>query len=175
MKTAPGADVDQVQDRIKDKLEKPFPTVDVLNQQELKDTQQDQINTLLYMIYVLLALAVVVSLVGIVVTLILSIHERTRELGMLRAVGMSRRQIRRMVRYEAVITAVLGAGAGLIIGVLFAFLLGIPLEEDGFALSYPIPTLIVILILTALAGVVAAIYPARKASRLDVLEAISYE
>ncbi|MBK5110478.1 MAG: ABC transporter permease [Thermoleophilia bacterium] len=175
VKTAPGADVDQVQDRIKDKLEKPFPTVDVLNQQELKDTQQDQINTLLYMIYVLLALAVVVSLVGIVVTLILSIHERTRELGMLRAVGMSRRQIRRMVRYEAVITAVLGAGAGLIIGVLFAFLLGIPLEEDGFALSYPIPTLIVILILTALAGVVAAIYPARKASRLDVLEAISYE
>ncbi|MFA9401162.1 MAG: ABC transporter permease, partial [Acidobacteriota bacterium] len=175
VKTEPGADVDRVQEGIKDALEKPFPTVDVLNQQELKDTQQEQINALLAMIYVLLALAVVVSLVGIVVTLILSIHERTRELGMLRAVGMSRRQIRRMVRYEAVITAVLGAIAGLIIGVVFAFLLGIPLEGDGFALSYPIPTLIVILILTALAGVIAAIYPARKASRLDILEAISYE
>lgn len=175
VKTVPGADVDQVQQRIENALEKPFPTVDVLNQQELKDNQQQQINALLAMIYVLLALAVVVSLVGIVVTLILSIHERTRELGMLRAVGMSRRQIRRMVRYEAVITAVLGAIAGLIIGVIFAFLLGIPLEGDGFTLSYPIPILIVILILTAVAGVVAAIYPARKASRLDILEAISYE
>lgn len=175
VKTVPGADVDQVQQRIKDALEKPFPTVDVLNQQELKDTQKEQINALLAMIYVLLALAVVVSLVGIVVTLILSIYERTRELGMLRAVGMSRRQVRRMVRYEAVITAVLGAIAGLVIGVVFAFLIGIPLKDDGFALSYPIPVLIVILILTALAGVVAAIYPARKASKLDVLEAISYE
>jgi putative ABC transport system permease protein len=175
VKVADGADVDQVQQRIEDALKGPFPTVDVLNQQELKDSQQEQINTLLAMIYVLLALAVVVSLVGIVVTLILSIYERTRELGMLRAVGMSRRQIRRMVRYEAVITAVLGAIAGLVIGVIFAFLLGIPLEGDGFTLSYPVPVLVVILILTAVAGVIAAIYPARKASRLDILEAISYE
>ena len=122
-----------------------------------------------------LALAVVVSLVGIVVTLILSIYERTRELGMLRAVGMSRRQVKRMIRYEAVITAVLGAGAGLVLGVVFAFLMGIPLEGEGFVLSYPIPTLLAILVLSAIAGVVAAIYPARKAARLDVLEAISYE
>ncbi len=175
VKTDPGQDVDAVQDRVDAGLKKPFPTVDVLNQQELKDNQQQQINTLLAMIYVLLALAVVVSLVGIVVTLILSIYERTRELGMLRAVGMSRRQVRRMIRYEAVITAVLGAIAGLILGVIFAFFIGIPLEGEGFALSYPIPVLFVILLLTALAGVIAAIYPAYKASKLDVLEAVSYE
>ncbi len=171
-----GVDVDKTQTTIEDTLKaENFPTVDVLNQSELKEQQKSQINGLLAMIYVLLALAVVVSLVGIVVTLILSIYERTRELGMLRAVGMSRRQVKRMVRYEAVITAVIGAISGLIVGVIFAFLIGIPLSGDGFELSYPIGTLIVILILTALAGVIAAIYPARKAAKLDVLEAVSYE
>jgi putative ABC transport system permease protein len=176
VKLDPGADLDETQTLIENTLKaKKFPTVDVLNQGELKDQQKSQINGLLAMIYVLLALSVVVSLVGIVVTLILSIYERTRELGMLRAVGMSRRQVKRMVRYEAVITAVIGAVSGLIVGVVFAFLIGIPLSGDGFALSYPIGTLIVILILTGLAGVIAAIYPARKAAKLDVLEAVSYE
>jgi putative ABC transport system permease protein len=176
VKLDPGADLDKTQTLIENTLKaKDFPTVDVLNQGELKDQQKSQINGLLAMIYVLLALAVVVSLVGIVVTLILSIYERTRELGMLRAVGMSRRQVKRMVRYEAVITAVIGAISGLIVGVVFAFLIGIPLSGDGFELSYPIGTLIVILLLTALAGVIAAIYPARKAAKLDVLEAVSYE
>lgn len=172
----PEVDLDTTQTVIEDTLKRQdFPTVEVLNQGELKDQQKQQINGLLAMIYVLLALAVVVSLVGIVVTLILSIYERTRELGMLRAVGMSRRQVKRMVRYEAVITAVIGAITGLVVGVVFAFLIGIPLSGDGFSLSYPIGTLIVILLLTALAGVIAAIYPARKAAKLDVLEAVSYE
>ncbi len=175
VKLDPGTDPGRVQRQIEKRLEKPFPTVDVLNQGELKQSQKAQINGLLSMIYVLLALAVIVSLVGIVVTLILSIHERTRELGMLRSIGMSRRQVRRMVRYEAVITAVIGAVAGLVLGVIFAFLIGIPLSGEGFALSYPVGTLLIILVLTGLAGVLAAIYPARKAAKLDVLEAISYE
>ena len=176
IKLAPGADLDRLETTIEDRLDETgYKTVDVLNQAELKEQQKSQINGLLAMIYVLLALAVVVSLVGIVVTLILSIYERTRELGMLRAVGMSRRQIKRMVRYEAVITAIIGAVSGLVVGVIFAFVIGIPLSGDGFELSYPVGTLIVILILTALAGVLAAIYPARKAAKLDVLEAVSYE
>ena len=102
-------------------------------------------------------------------TLALSIHERTRELGMLRAVGMSRRQVRRLIRYEAVITALIGAILGTILGVIFATLVSRPLADEGFELSYPIGTLIILLILAALAGVLAAIWPARRAAKLDVL------
>ena len=94
---------------------------------------------------------------------------------MLRAIGMSRRQVRPMIRYEAVITALIGAVLGLILGVIFAALISRPLDDEGFTLSYPIGTLIVILVLAALAGVLAAIGPARRASRLDVLEALAYE
>ena len=108
-------------------------------------------------------------------TLALSIHERTRELGMLRAIGMSRRQVRRVIRYEAVITALIGAILGMILGVLFAALISRPLADEGFELAYPIGTLILLLVLAALAGVLAAIGPARRASNLDVLEALAYE
>jgi putative ABC transport system permease protein len=164
-----------VQRRITDALERPFPTVEVLNQKELKDKQAGQINALLGLIYALLSLAVVVSLFGIVNTLALSIHERTRELGMLRAIGMSRRQVRRVIRYEAVITALIGAILGAIIGVIFAVLVSVPLADEGFALSIPVPTLLLLLVLAAIAGVLAAIGPARRASRLDVLRALAYE
>ena len=98
-------------------------------------------NSLLGLVYALLSLAVIVSLFGIVNTLALSIHERTRELGMLRAVGMSRRQVRTMVRYEAVITALIGAILGTVLGVIFAVLVSRPLADEGFKLSYPIGTL----------------------------------
>jgi putative ABC transport system permease protein len=125
--------------------------------------------------YVLLALAVIISLLGIVTTLALSIHERTRELGMLRAVGMSRKQVRRLVRYEAVITALIGAILGTILGVIFAALVSRPLADEGFELAYPIVTLLILLILAALAGVLAAIWPARRAAKLDVLRALAYE
>jgi putative ABC transport system permease protein len=175
VKLQPGADSKRVQKRIAEAIERPFPTVEVLNAGELKDKQAEQINTLLYLVYALLSLAVIVSLFGIVNTLALSIHERTRELGMLRAVGMSRRQVRQVIRYEAVITALIGALLGTLLGVVFAALVSRPLEDEGFVLSYPIPTLVVLLILAAIAGVVAAIGPARRASRLDVLEALAYE
>ncbi len=175
VKLAPGADAAVVQQRLKAVANRLFPTVDVLNQQELKDNQEKQIDTLLNLIYALLSLAVITSLFGIANTLALSIHERTRELGMLRAIGMSRRQVRRMIRYEAVITALIGAALGLVLGVIFAALISRPLADEGFTLSYPVGTLIVLVVLAGLAGVLAAIAPARRASRLDVLEALAYE
>ena len=117
----------------------------------------------------------IVSLFGIVNTLALSIHERTRELGLLRAIGTSRRQVRRIVRYEAVITALIGAILGAILGVVFAVIVSRPLADEGFILSIPVGTLLILLVLAIIAGVIAAIGPARRASRLDVLEALAYE
>jgi putative ABC transport system permease protein len=172
---APDASPKDVQDAMDKALKDRFPTVEVKNQSQLKDQQEAQVNQLLGLIYALLSLAIVVSVFGIVNTLALSIHERTRELGMLRAVGMSRRQVRTMVRYEAVITALIGAILGTILGVIFAVLVSRPLADEGFKLSYPIGTLLVLLVLAAVAGVIAAIGPARRASRLDVLRALAYE
>ena len=160
---------------LEEALARAYPTVEVHNQEQLKERQESQVNALLLLVYALLSLAVIVSLFGIVNTLALSIHERTRELGMLRAVGMSRRQVRTMVRYEAVITALIGAILGMVLGVLMAALVSRPLADEGFTLSYPIATLILLLALAALAGVVAAIGPARRASRIDVLRALAYE
>jgi putative ABC transport system permease protein len=170
-----GANAAQVQDEVSKDVKAKYATVETLNQQELKDNQEEQIQQLLGLVYVMLALAIVISLLGIVTTLALSIHERTRELGMLRAVGMSRKQVRRLVRYEAVITALIGAVLGTILGVIFATLVSRPLADEGFELSYPIVTLVILLILAALAGVLAAIWPARRAAKLDVLRALAYE
>jgi putative ABC transport system permease protein len=170
-----GADQDAVRSEIETKVDKGFPTVKVQNQQELKDQIGGQLNGLLGGIYALLALAVIVSLFGIVNTLALSIYERTRELGLLRAVGTSRSQVRRIVRYEAVITAMIGAVLGSGLGVLFAVLVSRPLADEGFVLKFPWATLIALLVLAAVAGVIAAIGPARRASKLDTLEALAYE
>jgi putative ABC transport system permease protein len=175
VKLAPGENATAVQRRLIATMDREFPVVEVRNQQELKETQEEQINQLLGLIYALLALAVIVSLFGIANTLALSIHERTRELGMLRAIGMSRRQVRTMIRYEAVITALIGAILGMVIGVVFAALIAQPLKDEGFALSYPVGQLVVLLVLAGFAGVLAAIAPARRASRLNVLESLQYE
>ncbi|MEX0972924.1 MAG: FtsX-like permease family protein [Solirubrobacterales bacterium] len=175
IKLAPGAESEAVQERLVEKMDSEFPVVEVRNQQQLKENQEEQINQLLGLIYALLALAVIVSLFGIANTLALSIHERTRELGMLRAIGMSRRQVRTMIRYEAVITALIGALLGMVIGVVFAALIAQPLGDEGFTLSYPVGQLIAMLVFAGLAGVLAAIPPARRASRLNVLEALQYE
>ncbi len=169
------ADTATVRAAIDDRLEQDFPTTKSENQEELKDSIAEELNTLLGVVYALLFLAVIVSLFGIVNTLALSIHERTRELGLLRAVGTSRRQVRRIVRYEAVITALIGAVLGAILGVVFAVVVSRPLADEGFLLKIPVGTLIVLLILAMVAGVIAAIGPARRASRLDVLKALAYE
>jgi putative ABC transport system permease protein len=175
IKLDPGANASRVKDEISKLVKAKYATVEALNQKELKDNQEEQIQQLVSFFYVLLALAIVISLLGIVTTLALSIHERTRELGMLRAVGMSRRQVRTLVRYESVITALIGAILGTILGVVFAALVSRPLADEGFELAYPIGTLLVLLLLAALAGVLAAILPARRAARLDVIRALAYE
>jgi putative ABC transport system permease protein len=175
IRLTPGANASAVQEAISRRVDRRFPTVDTLNQKELKDNQEEQINQLVAFFYVLLALAIVISLLGIVTTLALSIHERTRELGLLRAVGMSRRQVKRLVRYESVITALIGAILGTILGIIFATLVSRPLADEGFELAYPVGTLLILLLLAALAGVFAAIWPARRAARLDVLQAVAYE
>jgi putative ABC transport system permease protein len=171
----PGVEVAVVRAAIDELLAAEFPTVNSENQQELKDSIAEELNAVLGIVIALLALSVIVSLFGIVNTLALSIHERTRELGLLRAVGTSRRQVRRIVRYEAVITAMIGGVLGAVLGVVFAVIVSRPLAEEGFVLSIPVGQLIIMLVLAGVAGVIAAIGPARRASKMDVLEALAYE
>jgi putative ABC transport system permease protein len=169
----PGTDEKAVQDRISGVLERQFPEAEVLTAKEFTDDIAGQVNQLLYLIYALLALAVIVSLFGIVNTLVLSISERTRELGLLRAVGTTRRQVRRIVRYEAVITSLIGGVLGIVVGAVLAVLFTQPL--DNFTLTIPWVSLILLFVLAGIAGVGAAILPARRAARLDVLDALAYE
>ena len=126
-------------------------------------------------LYVLLAFSVVVSLFGMVNTLVLSVFERTRELGMLRTIGMTRRQARRMIRHESVITALIGAALGLPLGIFLAGLVTQALSQYDIAFSIPIPELAAFTVVAILAGLAAAIMPARRASRLNVLDALHYE
>jgi len=175
VKVEEGADEAKVQALLTAGSEALFPVTEVLNQGELKESREEQIDQLVRLVYALLLFAILISLFGIGNTLALSIHERTRELGMLRAIGMSRRQVRTMIRYEAVITALIGAILGMVLGIVFATLIAQPLKDEGFTLSYPVGSLIVLLVLAALAGVLAAIPPARRASRLDVLQSLQYE
>ncbi len=152
-----------------------FPVAKAQTLAEYKDETADQVNQLLGLVYALLSLSVIVALLGIVNTLALAVHERTRELGLLRAVGMSKRQVRRMVRAESVITALIGAVLGLVLGIVFAVVVSRPLADEGFVLTFPIGTLIILSVLAAVAGVLAAIPPARRASKVDVLRAVTTE
>lgn len=133
------------------------------------------IDTMLNLLYVLLALSVVVSLFGMINTLVLSVFERTRELGMLRAVGMSRRQARRMVRHEAVVTSLIGAAPGLPLGILLGAAMTHALAQYGVSFALPVGSLLAFVAVAVVAGVLAAIAPARRAGRLDVLAALQYE
>ena len=173
--SAPGATQDEVRTELTALLDKEFPTLEAQTKGEFIDAQVGGINQILYVFYALLALSVIIALFGIVNTLALSVYERTRELGLLRAVGASRRQIRQIVRGEAIITAVMGAVLGVVIGVLFGVLVSRPLGSEGFVLALPYSTLVVLLVMGALAGVLAAVAPARKASRVDVLDALTHQ
>ncbi|WP_332644944.1 ABC transporter permease [Aeromicrobium sp.] len=153
---------------------KDFPTVTVQNQEDFADAQRSQVDQLLYLIYALLGLAIVIAALGIVNTLALSVIERTREVGLLRAVGLSRGQLRRMVRLEAIAIAVLGAILGISAGLLFGVVLQRAFGDQGITeLSIPWARLAVFVVIAGLVGVLAAVMPARRAAKLDVLRAIT--
>lgn len=171
---AAGADESSVHDQIKDAA-KAVPIVAVYDKEEFSQSIRDQVNQLLYMIYGLLALAIVIAVIGIVNTLGLSVIERTREVGLLRAVGMSRRRLRRMITLESVTIAVLGAVLGMALGVTIGVLLQRTLSDDLTSLALPIGQLTVFLGIAVVVGVLAAVVPAHRASRLNVLTAIATE
>ena len=156
-----------------DKTLKAFPNAKAATRQKFIDNQISGLSSILNILYVLLALSVVVSLFGIVNTLVLTVFERTREIGMLRAIGMTRRQVRRMIRHESVITALIGAVIGIALGIILASLL--IARVDFIVLSLPVGQLIVFGVAAILVGIIAAIFPARRASRLNVLQALQYE
>ena len=152
-----------------------FPDAKVQTREEWIDQQDEDFNQFLTMLYVLLALSVIISLFGMVNTLVLSVFERTRELGMLRAVGMTRRQTRRMIRHESVITALIGAALGLPLGIFLAALVTRALGEFDVRFEIPVGQLVFLAVLAIVVGILAAITPARRAARLDPLQALQYE
>ena len=154
----------------------PFPNVQVQTRAQFEQTQVSAVNQLLGLVYALLALAVLIALIGIVNTLMLSVFERTREIGLLRAVGMRRRQVRTMIRSEAVILAIFGAIIGIIIGTGMGVALVSSLKQQGITDTVvPVPNLVIFLVLAAVLGLLAATWPARRAAKLDVLAAIAAE
>ena len=171
----PGASTDAVRAEIEGVV-KDLPTVTVKDPEGFAAEQKEQVEQFLYLIYGLTGLAVIIAILGVINTLSLSVIERTREIGLLRAVGVTRRQVRTMIRLESVVVAVLGAVLGALVGVLFGATMVTALEEDGLTeLAIPWPLLGGFLLLAAVAGVFAAVLPARRAARQDVLKAIGTE
>ena len=152
-----------------------FPIAEVETRDEFKNGQLADLTLTLNILYALLGLSVIVSLFGVINTLVLSVFERTRELGMLRAIGMTRRQVRRMIRHESIVTALIGAALGIAVGVFLAVITTIALSDYGIVFAVPYGTLVVFVGIAILAGMLAAILPARRASKLNVLEALQYE
>jgi putative ABC transport system permease protein len=152
-----------------------FPSADLQTLDEFVESRASDLSNTLSMLYVLLGLSVVVSLFGMINTLVLAVFERTRELGMLRAVGMTRRQVRRMIRHEAILTSLIGAGIGLPLGIGLAALAIRAMSDYGIAFALPTGTLVTFTVVAIVAGLLAALLPARRASRLNVLNALQYE
>jgi putative ABC transport system permease protein len=152
---------------------KGFPNAKLQDRQEFKDNQASGLNQVLNILYVLLALSIIVSLFGIINTLVLTVFERTREIGMLRAVGTTRWQVRWMIALESVVTSLMGAAVGIALGIVLAVLL--IARVDFLVLSWPIGSLLLFAVVALVVGVIAAIFPARRAARLNVLQALQYE
>jgi putative ABC transport system permease protein len=175
VKAKPGVSPDASRAAI-DRVVADFATVQVKDQAEYKQQQSQQINQVVLLFYVLLALAVIIAFIGIINTLALSVLERIRELGLLRALGMTRRQLRSMIRWEAVIIATLGAVLGLVVGAFFGWILVRALQDQGITeFAVPVGTLAAFVVAAAVFGVLAAVFPGRRAARIDILRAITTE
>jgi putative ABC transport system permease protein len=172
---APGTGADQLRSRLERTLAS-YPQVQVRDQADYKKLVHDQIAVLLYLVYALLGLAIVIAVLGVVNTLALSVVERTREIGLLRAIGLARRQLRRMIRLESVVIAVFGAVLGLALGLVWGVCTQQVLALQGMtALAIPWSTIVAVVIGSAVVGIVAALLPALRASRMNVLAAIAHE
>ena len=171
----PGADPEQVRADLERRLE-PYPVVQLQDQVQFKQDVTDQVNQVLGFLFALLALAVLIAFLGIVNTLLLSVVERTRELGLLRAIGSTRSQVRAMIVVESLLIAVFGAVLGVAVGLLYGALLQRALEPEGVTeLAVPWGQLLVFVVLGGVGGVLAALWPAWRASRLNMLRAIATE
>jgi putative ABC transport system permease protein len=175
VKLAGGVSIEEARPALEEVVAR-YPNVKLQDQSQYADERAGAVNQLLNLVYALLALAVIIALIGIANTLALSIYERTRELGLLRAVGMTRGQLRATVRWEAVIMSLLGTTLGIVVGSFFGWALVTALEDQGFTrFELPPFQLLAIALLAAAAGVVTAIRPSRRAAKLDVLKAITSE
>jgi putative ABC transport system permease protein len=152
-----------------------FADAKVQTRDEFKTNFLKPLNGILNLLYALLALSVIISLVGIINTLVLTVFERTRELGMLRAVGMTKRQVRMMIRYESIVTSLMGAALGIVVGTFLAALVTHALSGQGIVFAFPVMQVIYFVIAAIFVGILAAILPARRAAGLNVLEALQYE
>ncbi|MDN0200259.1 FtsX-like permease family protein [Streptomyces sp. S.PNR 29] len=172
---APGTSDGELRANLERTLD-PYPQVQVRDLADYKDLVHDQIAVLLYLVYALLGLAIVIAVLGVVNTLALSVVERTREIGLLRAIGLARRQLRRMIRLESVVIAVFGAVLGLALGLVWGVCTQQVLALQGMtAFAVPWGTIVAVVIGSAVVGVVAALLPALRASRMNVLAAIAHE
>lgn len=160
---------------VEDALKTSYPAAKVRTNEEYKDFISTQINQILAIFYVLLAFSVLISLFGVLITLLLAVYERTREIGMMRAIGTTRGQMRAMIRNESVITCAIGGIVGIAVGLLFGWLIATGLKDEGIQFTVPVITIIVVFVLALLAGLVAAMAPARRAAKLQPLEALHYE
>ena len=172
-KIADGVDIEAARTAV-DKVAEEFPSAQVQDQAEFQKSQEDQLNQLLFIVYCLLIFAIGIAVLGIANTMALSVYERTREFGLLRAVGMSKRHLKRSVRWEAIIVSVFGASLGITVGVPLGIAVSIALPETFVSgIQIPVSTIVTVLVASIFVGIIAAIGPARRAARLDVLEAIS--
>ena len=164
-----------VVDRIETSLGTDGAYLEVQDTEALRDTFDDQLAPILGLVFGMLSLSLIIALFGIGNTLALNVFERTREIGLLRAVGATRRQMRRLIRVEAVLVAVFGAIVGVLVGLVAGWALVSALEDEGFEFAVSAGPLVTILVVGFLAGIVAAVLPARRAARTDVLQAIATE